>query len=48
VAKATLKLFAIKYDPLDEIPIFEILNAAYSKRSMTLGYGKVMHDFNKK
>ncbi|MFC2172482.1 acetoacetate decarboxylase family protein [Acidobacteriota bacterium] len=44
--KASLELFNTKYDPFDKIPVLKIIDAGYLENVFTLGYGKILYDYN--
>jgi acetoacetate decarboxylase len=48
LAKATLKFFSSKYNPLDKIPIIRIYKAGYSIDSFSMTNGEVLHNYLKK
>jgi acetoacetate decarboxylase len=44
-AKATLRLASTPLDPLDRIPVREVLQAKYQEQGYVLGFGEVVHDY---
>ena len=48
LGEATLEFFGSRYNPLDEIPILEIVKAGYQVRSFSMIYGEVLYDYLKK
>jgi acetoacetate decarboxylase len=45
--KAELEFYSSRYNPLDKIPILEIVKAWYSINSFTLSHGEILHDYLK-